>query len=463
MSEKTTHIGRKKFKIHFVGIGGVGMSGIAEVLVNLGYEVSGSDIKENEATRRLATLGAKITAGGHHESNVGEADVVVVSSAIKQGNPEVESAKRRGIPVIPRAEMLAEIMRLKESIAVSGSHGKTTTTSLIATILGEAGWDPTIVIGGRLNAIGKNAAVGKGDWMVVEADESDGSFLKLSPSVSVITNIDPEHLDHYHSHENLIKAFIDFANKVPFYGFTMLCLDHHAVQSMLPKVTKKHYTYGLSVQADYRAEEIKLEEKKTSFDFIVKGERKGKIEVGLIGVHNVLNVLAAMGVALELEIPYETAAEAVSKFAGVGRRFTILGEYNGAILVDDYAHHPAEIMATLEAAKNSYRTKNIIAVFQPHRYTRVEKLMEDFEHSFNRAYEVIVTEIYSAGEDPILGVSASRLAEGIRMHGHRNVHFIPALPDVVQYLANRISNRDIVITLGAGDVSWVLKELLRQK
>ncbi|MFH1435947.1 MAG: UDP-N-acetylmuramate--L-alanine ligase [Pseudomonadota bacterium] len=457
-----THLGRKRFKVHFVGIGGIGMSGIAEVLVNLGYEISGSDLKESETTERLSSLGAKVCCGSHRPDNVAGSDVVVVSSAVRLGNTEVEEATRRGIPVIPRAEMLAEIMRLKESIAISGTHGKTTTTSLMATILAEAGWDPTVVVGGRLNALGKSAAVGKGDWMVAEADESDGSFLKLSPSIAVITNIDPEHLDHYHSVENLHKAFIEFANKVPFYGFTMLCLDHPAVQSILPKVTKKFFTYGLSIQADYRGEEIRYGTDDTSFELIARGKPLGAVTVKLIGAHNVLNTLASMGVALELGIPFAAASRAIASFEGVSRRFTILGEFNGALLVDDYAHHPVEIKATLEAAHAAHRGKNIIAVFQPHRYSRVQLLHEEFEKAFNRASEVVVTDIYAAGEDPATGVSAARLAENIRSHGHHNVTYLPMLPQVVDHLEKKLGADDLVISLGAGDVSWVLKELLKR-
>ncbi len=457
-----THLGRQRFKVHFVGIGGIGMSGIAEVLLNFGYEVSGSDLKESETTQRLRSLGAKITCGVHRSENVEMSDVVVVSSAVRLGNPEVIEAGRRGIPVIPRAEMLAEIMRLKESIAISGSHGKTTTTSLIATILHGAGWDPTVVVGGRLNALGRSAAVGSGDWFVAEADESDGSFLRLSPSVAVITNIDPEHLDHYHSVENLQKAFIDFANKVPFYGFSMLCLDHPRLQSILPKITKRFFTYGLSVQADYMAENIGFGPDGAEFDFVAKGKTLGRVKVNLLGTHNVLNALAAMGIGLELGIGFDVSERAIASFKGVSRRFTILGEYRGAILVDDYAHHPVEIMATLEAAHQSYRGKNIIAVFQPHRFSRVHWLRDEFEKAFNRAAQVIVTEIYAAGEDPVQGVSAARLAEGIRSHGHRDVQFIPTLPEVAAYLESRVGDQDLVISLGAGDVAWVLKELIKR-
>lgn len=457
-----THLGRQRFKVHFVGIGGIGMSGIAEVLVNLGYEVSGSDIKESDVTQRLRSLGAKIACGVHKSENVSKSDVVVLSAAIRLGNPEVEEAKRRGVPVITRAEMLAEIMRLKESIAISGSHGKTTTTSLVATILNAAGWDPTVVVGGRLNALGKSAAVGKGDWFVAEADESDGSFLKLNPSVAVITNIDSEHLDHYHSVENLEKAFIDFANKVPFYGFSMLCLDHPRLQSILPKVTKKFYTYGLSVQSDYMAESLNFRPEGMEFDFVEKGKKLGRVKVSLLGAHNVLNTLAAMGVALELGIDFKTAGAAIASFEGVSRRFTILGECNGALLVDDYAHHPVEIKATLEAAHESHKDKNIIAIFQPHRFSRVHWLREDFEKAFNRASKVIVTEIYAAGEDPVQGVSAARLAEGIRSHGHHDVLYLPLLSEVAEYLEKNIGEKDLVISLGAGDVAWILRELLKR-
>lgn len=457
-----THLGRKRFKVHFVGIGGIGMSGIAEVLLNLGYEISGSDLKETEITKRLRSLGAKVACGQHRKENVKHVDVVVVSSAIRTDNPEVLEAKARSIPVIPRGEMLSELVRLKESIAITGSHGKTTTTSLIASIMESAGWSPTVVVGGKLNALGRGASVGTGDWIVVEADESDGSFLKLSPSVAVITNIDPEHLDHYHSYENLKKACIEFACKVPFYSFSMLCLDNPGCQSIIPQITKKLITYGFSVQADYRAENLAFFPRWTEFDFIARGQTQGRVKVKLLGAHNVLNTIASMAVGVELSIPMSDVVAGVESFSGVNRRFTIVGERSGALLVDDYAHHPVEIVSTLEAAKSAFPSKRIIAIFQPHRYTRVKILCSEFKKSFNRASEVIVTEIYPAGEDPIEGVSGKMLAEGIKNHGHKNVKFIPRLPEIVDYLRKNIKSNDLVISLGAGDVVTVLKQLLKE-
>ncbi|MBW2261375.1 MAG: UDP-N-acetylmuramate--L-alanine ligase [Deltaproteobacteria bacterium] len=454
-----TSLSRKRYHIHLVGIGGIGMSGIAEVLINLGYTVSGSDLNESEATRRLSGLGARIATGPHESSSVHGADVVVISSAVKPGNPEVEEALRRGIPVIPRAEMLAELMRLKESIGIAGSHGKTTTTSIVATVMAAGGYDPTIVLGGKLNAIGTNAVLGSSDWMVLEADESDGSFLKLTPTVAVITNIDPEHLDHYGSMEALADAFVEYANKVPFYGLAVLCVDHPGVQAILPRMTKRFVTYGTSSQADYRGENLEHDGLVTRFDLWAHGKKWGRVTMRMPGRHNALNALACLAVSGELGIPFDVATEALQKFEGVARRFTVRGQALGATLVDDYAHHPEEIRATLEAAHEAYGNR-VIAVFQPHRYSRVSLLSDEFARSFNRADELIVTEIYAAGETPVEGVSGESLARCIRDHGHRSVTFLPTLSEVVDHLAGSMREGDVVITLGAGNVSWVLKELL---
>jgi UDP-N-acetylmuramate--alanine ligase len=450
-------------RLHFVGIGGIGMSGIAEILINLGYRVSGSDLKANDNTARLEKLGVRVATGPHAAEHVpAGTDVVVVSSAVRSGNPEVLEARRRGIPVIPRAEMLAELMRLREGVAVGGTHGKTTTTSLIATIAAHAGLDPTVVIGGRLNALGSNAKLGRGDWIVVESDESDGSFLKLSPRIAVVTNIDPEHLEHYGDFDRLRAAFLQFANGVPFYGLTVLCLDHPVVQGLIPELTKRFVTYGLAAQADYRAFNVRpaLDGWGSTFTLLVRGTERGEFTVRMPGTHNVLNALAALAVADEMGVLPVQAAAALASFTGVHRRFTVAGVAGGVTVIDDYGHHPAEITATLEAAYGC-RPRRIAAVFQPHRYSRVSRLFDEFARAFNRADHLLVTEIYSAGEDPLPGVSAAKLAQAIRLHGHRDVTFVPELAGAVEHLQNWVQDGDMVLTLGAGDVAWVGRELLR--
>jgi UDP-N-acetylmuramate--alanine ligase len=452
----------KHYRLHFVGIGGIGMSGIAEILLNVGYRVSGSDLKANDNTARLEQGGARIVTGPHAAENVGDADVVVVSSAVRAGNPEVLEARRRGIPVIARAEMLAELMRLREGIAVAGSHGKTTTTSLVATICAHAGLDPTVVIGGRLNALGSNAKLGQGDWIVVESDESDGSFLRLSPRIGVITNIDPEHLDHYGDFAHLRAAFLQFANCVPFYGLSVLCLDHPVVQGLLPEMGKRFVTYGLAAQADYRALAVRQEHEGwgSAFRLVAKGADRGEFVIRMPGAHNVLNALAALAVADEVGITPQKAREALASFTGIHRRFTVVGSAGGVTVIDDYGHHPAEIVATLEAAYGC-QPRRIVAVFQPHRYSRVARLADEFARAFNRADHLIVTEIYAAGEEPLPGVSATKLAQAIRQHGHRDLHFIPDLASVVEHLKDYVREGDMVITLGAGDVAWAGRELLQ--
>ncbi len=444
-------------QIHFVGIGGIGMSGIAEVLLSLGYTVTGSDLKANDTARRLETLGARVEIG-HRAENVDEADVVVYTSAAAADNPEIVEARTRGIPVIPRAEMLAELMRLKHGIAIAGSHGKTTTTSLVATVLTHAGLDPTVVIGGKLNAIGTNAKAGSGDILVAEADESDGSFLKLSPTIAVITNIDPEHLDHYGSHEAIKRAFVDFAERIPFYGLAVLCLDHPHVQDILPKIDRRIVTYGTSVQADYRADNIELHGPSTEFDLCRHGDALGRFSVHLTGRHNVLNALSVIAVADELDVPLDVTREALASFEGVQRRFTILGEVNGITLVDDYGHHPAEIEATLEAARSGYKRRVVVA-FQPHRYTRTRALFDDFARAFNRADVVVMTEVYAAGEALIPGATGEKLAEAVRRHGHHRVVFEPDKTKVVDRLAAIVQPGDIVIALGAGDINQSVRAL----
>ncbi|MCX8117191.1 MAG: UDP-N-acetylmuramate--L-alanine ligase [Desulfobacterota bacterium] len=446
--------------IHFVGIGGIGMSGIAEVLLNLGYRISGSDLRETEVTRRLQALGCEIHYG-HQRENVKEADVVVVSSAIRPNNPEVEAAEERLIPVIPRAEMLAELMRMKVGIAIAGTHGKTTTTSLIATILGAAGLDPTVVIGGRLNSIGSNARLGQGDFLVAEADESDGSFLKLLPTIAVVTNIDPEHLDYYHHIEEIKEAFLQFLHKIPFFGLAVLCLDHPHVQSLLPKVKKRFTTYGLTTQADFQAEEIDYEGLSTTFKVRHLRREIGRLELRMPGLHNVYNALAALATAFELDIPFDVVQDSLREFSGVQRRFQIKADLQGVLVVDDYGHHPVEIMATLKAAKTGWR-RRVVAVFQPHRYTRTQALLKEFFTAFNDADVLILTEIYPAGEEPIEGVEAKVLFEGIREYGHKDVTYLPDKKGIVDHLLGIIAPGDMVITLGAGDIYQVADELVKR-
>jgi len=436
------------------------MSGIAEVLLNLGYQISGSDIKETEVTRRLQALGCEVSYG-HRKENVKEADVVVVSSAIRQGNPEVEVAEERLIPVIPRAEMLAELMRMKVGIAIAGTHGKTTTTSLIATVLAAGGLDPTVVIGGRLNSIGSSARLGQGEFLVAEADESDGSFLKLMPTIAVVTNIDPEHLDYYKGIEEIKDTFLSFLNKIPFFGLAVLCLDHPNIQSLIPRLKKRFTTYGLTTQADFQAKEIVFEGLSTSFDVIHQRREIGRLELRMPGLHNVYNALATLATAFELGISFQTVRETLHDFSGIQRRFQIKGEKNGVLIVDDYGHHPVEIIATLRAARRGWN-RRIVTVFQPHRYTRTQALFHDFLTAFNDADVLILTDIYPAGEDRIEGVEAKALLEGIREYGHKNVTYFADKKEIVEHLLRVITPGDLVITLGAGDIWQVAEELMNR-
>jgi UDP-N-acetylmuramate--alanine ligase len=451
----------RSYRVHFVGIGGIGMSGIAEVLLNLGYTVTGSDLAASGITLRLENLGAKVFLG-HAAKNLGDTDVVVISSAVHPGNPEVVSARHRGVPVIPRAEMLAELMRMKYGIAVAGSHGKTTTTSILASVLAEAGMDPTIVIGGKLNSLGSNACLGQGEYLVAEADESDGSFLKLSPTYAIVTNIDPEHLDHYGSFTAIQEAFVDFANKVPFYGLAILCLDHPTVQGLLPRITKRVVTYGESMQADYRAEDLEFGREDVSFQVVRRGELLGRVRLRMIGRHNMLNGLAAAAMADELQVPFEAVQAAFEKFEGIQRRFSMVGQVGGISVVDDYGHHPEEIKVTLEGARKAW-DRRMLVIFQPHRYTRTRDLGSEFHSAFNQADIVVVMDIYPAGEDPIEGVSARGLFEGIRSHGHRNVRYISDRQKVVSWLMDELGDGDLLITMGAGDVYRVGEEFLERK
>lgn len=444
--------------IHFVGIGGIGMSGIAEVLLNLGYRISGSDIRESDITRRLEDLGATLTYR-HHSKNIKDAHVVVISSAISNDNPEVQAARERLVPVIPRAEMLAELMRMKYGIAVAGTHGKTTTTSLIATILGHGNLDPTVVIGGKLNSIGSNAKLGQGDFLVAEADESDGSFLKLSPTIAIITTIDYEHVDHYHSVRAIREAFLQFASKVPFYGLVVLCLDQKNIQSILPKIRKRFVTYGMTPHADFRADRIAFDALYTAFDLIHRGHRLGRLRIRVPGMHNVYNAMAATATAFELDIGFEVVREALAEFSGIQRRFQVKGQIGSILVIDDYAHHPAEIKATLETAKKSWK-RRVVAIFQPHRYTRTRGLFNDFLTAFHQADVLIITDIYGAGEKKIEGVEASSLYQGIRDHGHRDVTYIAQKEEIPDHLLKVIQEKDLIITLGAGNIWQVADEFV---
>jgi UDP-N-acetylmuramate--alanine ligase len=390
---------------------------------------------------------------------VGVCDVVVVSSAVKKENPEVVAARARKIPVIPRAEMLAELMRLKYGIAIAGSHGKTTTTSMIATVLAAGGLDPTAVVGGKLNSLGSNAKLGKGELMVVEADESDGSFLKLSPAIAVVTNVDPEHLDHYGTLERLKEAFGEFVNRVPFYGAAVMCLDHPNVQSLLPLLEKRVVTYGFSAQADWRADEVRLEGFMTRFRVWRRGEDLGEFGVQMVGRHNAQNALAAIAVADEMQVPLAVARQALSSFGGIQRRFTVRGEARGITVVDDYGHHPAEIRATLKGAKQAFGRRLVIA-FQPHRYSRTQLLMDEFSTAFNDADVLFVTDVYAAGEEPIPEATGERLAEAVRACGHRDVTFVPSRSQLALALKARVQPGDLVITQGAGDINQCGPELL---
>jgi UDP-N-acetylmuramate--alanine ligase len=451
---------KKIRQIHFVGIGGIGMSGIAEVLHNLGYGVSGSDSKASETTRRLGALGLAVTIG-HRAENVGTADVVVRSSAVTAENPEIVAARQRLVPVIQRAEMLAELMRMKYGVAVAGTHGKTTTTSLIATVLARGGLDPTMVIGGRLNALGSNAKLGRGDFLVAEADESDGSFLKLSPTIAVVTTIDAEHLDYYRDLAHIQDVFVQFINKVPFYGLAVLCLDQENIQAILPQVEKRYVTYGLRTQADFLARDITFAGMTSACRVLWKGKPLGRLALKIPGLHNVYNALAAVAVGMDLDLPFDVIRDALGEFSGVDRRFQVRGEARGVTVVDDYAHHPAEIQATLNAAKDGFG-RQVVAVFQPHRYTRTQALLSDFSTAFYQADRVFVTEIYPAGELPIPGVSGRQIAEGVAGHGHRGVTFVADKGSLASEVLRVVQSGDMVLTMGAGDVWRVGEEILER-
>lgn len=438
--------------IHFVGIGGIGMSGLAELLINLGYSVSGSDLKDSAATKRLSRLGCRIFKGHDHHNAKG-ADVVVYSSAVGLQNPEILEAKDGYVPVIPRAEMLSELMRLKYGVAIAGAHGKTTTTSMVASILTCGELDPTVVIGGRLDIWGgSNAKLGQGDVLVAEADESDGSFLALSPTIAVVTNIDHEHMEHYGSMAAIRQTFVDFINKIPFYGTAILCQDNEEIQGIIPQLKKRYITYGMSTQADLRGKDLKNEKWGTSLEVIYRNHSMGRISVGIPGEHNVLNALAATAVGLELDLGMGVIREGISALGGLSRRLEIKGEKNGILLLDDYGHHPTEIIATLKTVKSCWSERRMVVVFQPHRYTRTQALMERFVLSFNDADVLLVAPIYPAGEQPIEGITAENLVKGIKDHGHKEVIFCSDQKEIVPTLEELTKPGDLVLTLGAGNI-----------
>ncbi|MCP4503049.1 MAG: UDP-N-acetylmuramate--L-alanine ligase [Deltaproteobacteria bacterium] len=447
-------------RLHFIGIGGVGMSGIAEVLVTMGFEVQGSDLREGESVVHLRELGAKIVIG-HASENVEGANVVVRSTAVGEDNPEVKAAHQLGIPVIPRAEMLAELMRLKHGIAVAGSHGKTTTTSLLAAVLHEGGIDPTVVIGGKVNHLGSNARLGEGDYLLAEADESDGSFLKLSPTLAIVTNLDLEHIDFWQGGlPQLQDAFVQFLERLPFYGLAVVCIDEENVQKLLPRVSRRISTYGLSRQAQWRARDIRYEGVSSAFEVLFEGELQGEIRLALVGEHNVMNALASIALATELGVSFEQCQRALENFEGVQRRFTLRGEVGGVTVIDDYGHHPRELRATLRAARLAYVGRRVIAFFQPHRYTRTHAFLDDFARSFNDADVVMLTDVYAAGEERIEGADSQSLRVRAMEFGHHGIEQVVAVDKGASALAKLAQEGDVVLTLGAGSVTQVSTSLL---
>ncbi len=453
---------KRSYHIHFVGIGGIGMSGIAELLLNLGHQVSGSDINETEITRRLESLGATIHYS-HQPQHAAGADVVVVSSAIDADNPEVLAASRDyHLPVIRRAEMLAELMRLKYAILVAGAHGKTTTTSMVGTVMAEGGLDPTVIIGGRLNAWGTNAKLGQGDFVVAEADESDGTFLLYSPTISLVTNIDTEHLDFFKDLDSIKETFLEFINQVPFYGLNILCLEDENIQSLLPRIKKRLVTYGFSTQADFQARDVTFDGLRASYRAFHRGQEMGRVSLSIPGWHNVLNSLAAIAVGHELEIPFTSICRGLQEMSGVERRFEIKGEVHGVTIIDDYGHHPAEIKAVLKTIAQSFPGRRRYVLFQPHRYTRTHALFEDFTTAFYQSEALLVTDIYAASEPPIPGVHAEKLAVAIQQHGHGNTRYIPNHMDLVPLLLEEVQEGDVILTLGAGNIWQTGEELLKR-
>ena len=448
----------KKYHIHFVGIGGIGMSGIAELLLNLGYKVSGSDTSSSDITRRLESFGG-IIFQGHSAEQIRGADVVVTSSAIGPDNPEVVAASQGTTPVIPRAEMLAELMRLKYSVAIAVAHGKTSTTSIVASVLGKGGLDPTVVIGGKLKSIDSNALLGEGDYIVAEADESDGSFLKISPTIAVVTNIDREHLDFYQDLNAIKEVFLSFIDKIPFYGLAVLCLDDEPIQDIIPNIQKRFTTYGMSTQANLQAKDVVFEGLKSRFQVHHLGVRLGEIVLNLPGIHNVYNALAAIAVGIEIDIPFGVIKSALQTAEGVQRRLEIKGENKGITVVDDYGHHPTEVKITLQAVRESWPDRRVVVVFQPHRYTRTQALFDDFTRAFYQSDLLVVLPIYAAGEKKIKGVEGHTLFEGIRSHGHREVVYMQDFETAVSHLKKVLTRSDILLTMGAGDV-WKVGEMI---
>ncbi len=449
----------KPQRLHFTGIGGIGMSGIAEILLNLGYTITGSDARLTPVTDRLQSLGATIHEG-HSASHVAGAKALVVTSAVNESNPELIEARRLGIPVIPRGELLAELMRLKYGIAIAGSHGKTSTTSMTATMLAHAGLDPTVVVGGRVSTLGgSNARVGRSDFLVVESDESDGSFLKLAPIIAVVTNIDREHLDHYESIEEIRRCFTEFVNKVPFYGCAILCLDDENVQQILPGVRRRTVTYGASAQADLHIASVELGHMTSRFRLQSRGEDLGEFTLHVPGMHNVLNATTAAAVARELEVPIDKIRAGLAEYRGVDRRFQFRGEAAGVTVIDDYGHHPTEVRATLDAARLC-QFQRVHVIFQPHRYTRTQHLMDDFARSFHQADTVALLDIYAASEAPIEGVSSEALAARLRAFGHREAHLAGSIENAVSLIASIAQPGDAVLTLGAGNVWQAGDQLL---
>ncbi len=441
----------KKYHIHFVGVGGIGMSGIAELLLNLGYTVSGSDVRLSDITENLERIGGTLFEGHSGDHMLG-ANVVVTSSAIAPDNPEVTAARQASIPVIPRAEMLAELMRLKYSVAIAGAHGKTSTTSIVASILNEGGLDPTVVIGGKLKSIGANAVLGSGNFIVAEADESDGSFLKMSPTIAVVTNIDREHLDFYKDLDDIKDVFLKFIERIPFYGLAVLCLDNEPIQELIPKIERRLTTYGLRSQADFQARNVVFDGLKSRFSLYHLGEKLGEISLSLPGIHNVSNALAGIAVAHELDIPFDVIKAALASIEGVRRRLEIKGEVNRVTVVDDYGHHPTEIRVTLQAAKESWPERRLVVVFQPHRHTRTQALFDEFTRAFHPSDLLITLPIYSAGEKEIQGISGHGLYEGIKAHGHKDICYKEDFESALRHLAEMLKPGDILLTVGAGDV-----------
>ncbi|MEN8200284.1 MAG: UDP-N-acetylmuramate--L-alanine ligase [Thermodesulfobacteriota bacterium] len=450
----------KTQKIHFVGIGGIGMSGIAELLINLGYGVSGSDLHDSETTRRLQSLGGVICKG-HVGGSIEGADVVVTSSAISGDNPEVLAALEAGIPVIQRAEMLAELMRLKKyGIAIAGSHGKTSTTSMVSWMMAEADLDPTIVVGGKVDSLGGNAKLGQGEFLVAEADESDGSFLKLSPVLDVVTNIDLEHMDHYDDIDHIKATFLEFIDRIPFYGAVILCLDDGNIADILPEIKKRKITYGLTAQADLCAEKIEGGRGRVNFDVRYRGELLGKIDFSLPGRHNVYNALATICVGLELEIPFNTIAAALATFQGVQRRMQFKGKGRGITVLDDYGHHPTEIRATLSAIKEGWPDKRLVVLFQPHRYSRTLALLDEFKTCFHQADYLVMTDIYAASEKPLEEISGEILLDEVKRHGQRQTRFVASVDGLAEKILPELEEGDLVLTLGAGNIVRAGEDLL---